>query len=169
MRFIATAIAVAAAVGANGPAAGDAVIDVSRDGVVENLSPPQPLADAIHQALLTSTRSSQDAPAEHWYAVFSEPNWVYARFAPAAKIDIDGRRRVVTEILMSLPTTERGRKWPYYILLRTDVGVLSRAKWSACQMHAIVALARFDPSTQDPIYDTYCAAERRFEDNASTR
>jgi hypothetical protein len=161
MRFISAAIAIAAAVCASAPAAGDVVIDVSRDGVVENLSPPQPLADAIYQALLTSTLSSQSAPAEQWYHVFSEPNWIYARFAPAEKIDIGGRRRLVTEILMALPTTERGRKWPYFVLLRTDIGVLSRAKWSACEMHAIVELARFDPSTQDPIYDAYCAEERR--------
>jgi hypothetical protein len=70
---------------------------------------------------------------------------------------------------MHLPTTERGRKWPDYILLRTDIGTLSRAKWSACEMHAIAELARFDPSTQNPIYDTYCAAECRFEDSPSTR
>jgi hypothetical protein len=168
MRFTSIAFAAAVAVFAQGPAVSDVVIDVSRDGIVENLSPPQPLADAIYQALLTSNRSSQNAPAEHWYAVFSAPNWIYARFAPAAKLDIDGRRRIVSEILMSLPTTERGRRWPDYILLRTDIGVLSRAKWSACEMHAIVELARFDPSTQDPIYDTYCAAERRPEGNTPT-
>jgi hypothetical protein len=74
MRLIPTAIAVGAAVCAGAPAAGDVVIDVPRDGVVENLTPPQPLADAIYQALLTSTRSSQDVPAEHWYAVFRERN-----------------------------------------------------------------------------------------------
>jgi hypothetical protein len=126
------------------------------------------LADALYQALLTSNRSSQVAPAEHWYPVFSTPNWIYARFAPAAKLDIDGHRRIVSEILMSLTTTERGRRWPDYILLRTDIGVLSRAKWSACEMQAIVDLARFDPGTQDPIYDTYCAAEREAEVNTPT-
>lgn len=86
-----SAIVIAAAVCISAPAAADVVIDVSRDGVVENLSPPQPLADAIYQALLTSTRSSQNVPAEQWYSVFTEPNWIYARFAPAEKIDIDGR------------------------------------------------------------------------------
>jgi hypothetical protein len=163
MRVLSATIAVATTLCAIAPAVGDVVIDVSRDGIVENLSPPQPLADAIYQALLTSTRSSQDVPAEQWYAVFRERNWIYARFAPAERIDISGRRRVVTEILMALPTTERGRRWPDYILMRTDIGVLSRAKWSACEMHAIVELARFDPSTQNPIYDTYCAEERRSE------
>src|SRR5262245_2056132 len=160
MRMVSAAIAAAATFCAIAPTAGDVVIDVSRDGIVENLSPPQPLAEAIYQALRTSTRSSQDVPAEQWYAVFRERNWIYARYAPAEKIDIGGRRRVVTEILMALPTTERGRKWPDCILVRTDMGVLSRAQWSACELQAVVDLARFDPSTQNPIYDTYCAFER---------
>ena len=135
------------------------VIDVSRDGVVENLPDPQPLADAI-QLALTPPTASLDATAERWYAAFSEPNWVYARFAPALKMAISGKQRTVSEILTPLPTSERGRSWPPYMLLRTDIGILSRAKWSACEMHAIVELARFDPSTQNPIYDTYCAGER---------
>ena len=98
--------------------------------------------------------------------MFTEPNWVYARFAPALTMDIGGKQRIVTEILMPLPTSERGRSWPPYMLLRTDVGILSRAKWSACEMQAVVDLARFDPSTQNPIYDTYCAGERALGERA---
>jgi len=168
MRFVAPTIVLAAALFSSGTAASDVVIDVSRDGVVENLSDPQPLADAIQLALTPST-PSRDATTEHWYAVFTESNWIYTRFAPALKLDIGGEQRVVTEVLMSLPTSERGRNWPDYMLLRTDIGILSRAKWSACEMHAIVELARFDPSTQNPLYDTYCAGEREAADSAPTR
>ena len=81
-------------------------------------------------------------------------------------MDIGGKQRIVTEILMPLPTSERGRSWPPYMLLRTDVGILSRAKWSACEMQAVVDLAQFDPSTQNPIYDTYCAGERALGERA---
>lgn len=137
-----------------------AAVDVSRGRVIENLHPPQPLVNAILTAVESSQRSSQENPAAAWFATFDGPDWIHVRFAPATRIWISGTGRdeliAVSEILISLPAGPAGRRWPYYVMLNTDLGVLSRAKWSGCEMREIVEQAGFDPSTEDPIYKDYC-------------
>jgi hypothetical protein len=42
-------------------------------------------------------------------------------------------------------------------MLKTDAGVLSRAKWTGCEMRKMVVEAGFDPATEAPPFDTRCA------------
>jgi len=85
MRAISAVIVFGAAAVSNGQSANQAVIDVSRDGVIENFYPPQPLVNPILTAVESSQRSSQENPEDRWYEVFMEPNWIHVRFAPPVR------------------------------------------------------------------------------------
>jgi hypothetical protein len=62
----------------------------------------------------------------------------------------------VREILMSFPTNASGRRrWPDFIMLKTDIGTLSQAKWTACEIRDIATGAGLD-SKDDPQLDEFC-------------
>lgn len=135
-------------------------IEVSRDYFIVAVADPRQVTEAILDALLVSTPSSPENPSDRWNEALGGPNWIHLRFVPPRLVLAYGGNPLattpVTEILISFPTRERGRRWPDYVWLKTDSGVLSRAKWSVCQMRKIVVAADFDPASEAPPFDTYC-------------
>lgn len=137
-------------------------IAVSRNGTIENLKAPRTLADAILKAARVSAPSSQKDPVGEWEKVFVQPNWIHAQFSPALLLDISGKETAVSEILLLFPTRDAGRGWPSFMMLKTDASILSRAKWSACQMRAIATAAGFDPKAEAAPFNTYCPNSHRY-------
>jgi len=135
-------------------------IAVCRNGVTDAARSPDKLTAAILKAVSHSTASSQTNPADDWDKIFAQPNWVHVQFSPATDLSLNIGRTAVSEILMEFPTTDVGRRWPDYILLKSDVGILSRAKWSVCDMREIVTAAAFDPKDEAAPFNTYCAGGR---------
>jgi hypothetical protein len=138
-------------------------VDVCRDGSIEALKAPEKLIGAILNALRYSQKSSQENPTNDWGKVCAQPNWIHARFSPPKLLLLNGGKSdgatAISEILIVFPTGDGGRRWPDYILLKTDVGTLSQAKWSACEMREIVTAAAFDPRREAFPFNTHCVAE----------
>jgi hypothetical protein len=142
-------------------------IDISRNGVIETIGSPEKLAELLLSIAERCGKSSQKDPAAHWDEAFTQPNWIRASFVPGREMRIAAGRRdaatQISEILVPFPTSARGRRWPDFILLKTDVGVLSIAKWSVCEMNDLVVEAKFDLKDEaEPFqqYRDYCTTAR---------
>jgi hypothetical protein len=164
-------VALLCALCASGLARGDeaAQIDirVSRNGVIETLGSPEKLAELLLSIAERCGKSSQTDPADHWDEIFTQPNWIRARFVPDKEMRIaagrHGAATRISEIRVPFPTSAQGRRWPDFILLKTDVGVLSIAKWSVCDMKDLVEEAKFDLKDEAEPYRNYrdhCATDR---------
>jgi hypothetical protein len=138
----------------------DVSIAVCRNGVTDAAQSPEKLTAAILKAVSHSQASSQTNAADDWDKIFVQPNWVHVQFSPATDLSLNTGRTAVSEILMVFPTGDIGRRWPDYILLKSDIGILSRARWSVCDMREIVSAAAFDPKDEAPPFNTYCASGR---------
>jgi hypothetical protein len=152
---------------ARGDEATQVDIDVSRNGVIETIGSPEKLAELLLSIAERCGKSSQKAPADHWDEVFTQPNWIRASFVPDKEMRIAAGRRGaatrISEILVPFPTSAQGRRWPDFILLKTDVGILSIAKWSVCEMNDLVVQAKFDLKDEaEPFqqYRDYCTTAR---------
>jgi hypothetical protein len=156
-------IAVLFALCASGVAWGDGAaqidIDVSRNGVIETIVSPEKLSALLLSIAQHSQASSQEDPAAHWDEVFTQPNWIRASFVPARQMRLAAGKRDaatrVSEILVLFPTSPQGRRWPDFILLKTDVGVVSVARWSVCEMSNLVAEASFELKDEAVTYQRY--------------
>src|SRR5262249_11545728 len=108
-------------------------IAVCKNGVTGAAQSPDKLTAAILSAVRTSQASSQTNPADDWDRIFAQPNWIHVQFSPAKDLTLNTGKTAVSEILMEFPAGNSGRSWPDYILLKSHSGVLSRAKWTACE------------------------------------
>lgn len=158
-----SAVALLCALCASGLAWGDEAtgvdIDVSRNGVIETIGSPEKLAELLLGIAERRGKSSQKDPAGHWDEVFTQPNWIRASFVPNKEMRIAAGKRdaatKISEILVPFPTSSQGRRWPDFILLKTDVGILSIAKWSVCEMNDVVGEAKFDLRDEAEPYQQY--------------
>lgn len=132
-------------------------INVSRDGAIKAAHDPEKLTDAILKAVNHSQASSQKSPADEWDKIFGQPNWVHVQFSPARVLPLNTGKTAINEILIMFPAGDTGRRWPDYILLKSDIAILSRARWSVCDMREIVTAATFDPKDEAPPFSAYCA------------
>lgn len=137
-----------------------ASIEVCKDSVTEPARNPEKLMAAILKAVNHSQASSQENPADDWDKIFEQPNWIHVQFAASKVFPLNTGTATVSEILVLFPTGDAGRRWPDYILLKANTGVLSRAKWTACEMREIVTAASFDPKDEARPFDRYCAGGR---------
>src|SRR5690242_19133047 len=95
-------------------------IAVCRNGVIAAAQGPDKLTSAILKAVTHSQASSQTNPADDWDKIFARPNWVHVQFSPATDLSLNTGKTAVSEILIEFPASGAGRRWPDYILVKSD-------------------------------------------------